>query len=1014
MTPPDTATDREQHFEAVVAEFLEAVEAGKPSDWRYLLDQHPELREELTAFFTGQEQMAGLAEPLRRVLASSSSPGRATPAVELPPGTVLGNYHIRREIGRGGMGIVYEAEQRSLGRRVALKVLPRAATLDPMQLRRFQQEAQAAAQLQHTHIVPVYEVGSGDGLQFYAMQLIDGRSLADWLKTGSAATPHDQAQSTDTATAAQTTAAPVPDRPPEPPWDCRTIARLGLQAAEALDHAHQHGVLHRDIKPANLLLDRSGELWVTDFGLAKSESVGDLTRTGDVVGTLRYMAPERLDGWSDPRSDVYSLGLTLYELLTRRPAFGELAPERLVQRILHDEPPRPRKLNPLVPTDLETIVLKAIAKEPGQRYRSAGEMAEDLRLFLADRPIRARRITPFGRLWRWCRRKPALATLSAALLVALVGFPTALAVNRELANRRLLAEKEQTELKRQEANANYRKARLAVKRFLTEVTDDPRLKSEDNRELRRTLLQSAEPFLKEFVDARPDDPELQAERGEALGQLALISREVGAHDEGLRYLREALAVFEGLAAAQPDAAEHRRIIGDCHLELSRVHQEKFQWVEARQAIDAALGEFDRLREKDPNNPRYRQRLAQCHHSAAVIATNDRRYTDAEKAFREAIRIQSALCKPRESAAPGNLAQLADHHTSLGIVYQQNFRGRLKDAEGELLVAIDILDKLVKQHQAVTNYQRSLAHAHHILAVIYRNTRNPKAGAHFDEAVRLQEVVTARHRSVPQYRERLAQIYADQARYQQHLGRDETAAATLRKVETLMEELFREYPGVYLYAIQLGESRTSLGAMALTKEDFEEAHRQASRALEPVEAVLPKMQDTLVAKHVLVDALALRADALSGSKRHAEALADFNRLLADDKTIMRPFREIRRAYVRAHLGDHKRATDEAREIMAKRASVQHDLDFLQQAACVYALAAAAAEKDTSLDPALRTALADVYAGRSVEFLTKYAASISWTKNGLDALRTDPDLKALQAHPAFLNLMKELEKKIAPKP
>src|SRR5262245_26670164 len=377
MTPPSTASDRDDGFEAVVAEFLEAVEAGKPSDWRHLLAEHPELREELTAFFTGQEQMAGLAEPLRQVLASSSS-HRASPVVELAPGTVLGNYHIRREIGRGGMGIVYEADQRSLGRRVALKVLPRAATLDPLQLRRFPQEAQAAAHLQHTHIVPFYEVGSGDGLQFYAMQLIDGRSLADWLRTGSVSTLHPNAQSADTATVAplataSSDTAPVRDR--ELPWDCRVIAGLGLQAAEALDHAHQHGVLHRDIKPGNLLIDRRGDLWVTDFGLAKSESVGDLTQTGDVVGTLRYMAPERLDGWSDPRSDVYSLGLTLYELLTRRPAFGELGQKQLIQRIMHAEPPRPRKLNPLIPRDLETIVLKAIAKEPAQRYRSAGEMA---------------------------------------------------------------------------------------------------------------------------------------------------------------------------------------------------------------------------------------------------------------------------------------------------------------------------------------------------------------------------------------------------------------------------------------------------------------------------------------------------------------------------------------------------------------------------------------------------------------------------------------------------------------
>jgi tetratricopeptide (TPR) repeat protein len=639
-------------------------------------------------------------------------------------------------------------------------------------------------------------------------------------------------------------------------------------------------------------------------------------------------------------------------------------------------------------------------------------MAEDLRLFLADRPIHARRVTLFGQLWRWQRRKPALAALSTALLVALVGFPTALAINRELANRRLLAEQKQTELKRQEANANYRKARIAVKQFLTAVTNDPRLKSEDNRELRRTLLQSAAPFLKEFVDARPDDPELQAERGEVLGQLALISHETGAHDEALGYLREALAVFESLAAAQPEFAEHKRMIGDCYLELSRLHMEKFRWTEARQAIDAARGEFERLRDSDPENPRYQQRLAQCHHHAAVIATNDRRYPDAEKAFREAIRIQSALCR-LPSATPSDHDQLAGHHINLAVIYQSNFRGRLKDAENELLVAIEILDELVKHQQTVTSYQRSLADAHHVLGVVYNYTLNPKAKTHLDAAVRVQEKLARRHGSVPQYREELGKFYKSQANYQLNIGREEDAVATLRKAETLLEKLVEDYQGVPLYGLRLGEIRTSLAAIALTREDWAEAHRLSSLAVQAIERVLPNPQDTAVAKGTLVDALGMRADALSGLNRYDEALADFDRLLPEDKTILRPFRLIRRAYVRAHLGDHQRATAEANEIMAQRTKVQHDTEFLRQAACIFALAAQAVEKDTSLTDSHRRALADAYTARSIEFLTMFATPLNWNKNGLESLRNDPDLKALQSRPAFLTLMKELEKKIAPK-
>src|SRR5262249_47039468 len=210
----------------------------------------------------------------------------------------------------------------------------------------------------------------------------------------------------------------------------RSVARLGVQVAEALEHAHRQGVLHRDIKPSNLLLDTASTVWVTDFGLAKGEDSEELTQPGDVVGTLRYLAPERLDGRSEPRSDVYSLGLTLYELLTLRPALDDSHRARLIERIREESPPPPSKLDRRIPRDLETIVLKAIAKEPDDRYATAEALAEDLRRFLADRPILARRV-PFPELlWRWCRRNPLVSGLAggvvgliaAVVVVAVTGY----------------------------------------------------------------------------------------------------------------------------------------------------------------------------------------------------------------------------------------------------------------------------------------------------------------------------------------------------------------------------------------------------------------------------------------------------------------------------------------------------------------------------------------------------------------------------------------------------------------
>jgi serine/threonine protein kinase len=330
----------------------------------------------------------------------------------------IGDFTIVREVGRGGMGIVYEAKQQSLGRHVALKVLLQPALLNPKHLERFRFEACAAARLQHAHIVPVFGVGEFNGLHYYAMQFIRGRSLHEVVcalrdvdRDGKRGEPSSA----------------IPDILTElPSWRrssrdyYRHVARIGLQAAEAISYAHQEGVLHRDIKPSNLLLDAEGNIWVTDFGLAKLEGSEGLTETGDFVGTLRYMAPERLEGVLDRRSDIYGLGATLYELLTLRTFQESHSRGQLVNQVLHQLPKAPTKIDPTIPRDLETIILKATAKEPAARYRTAEEMAEDLSRYLADRTILARRSTAKERFLRWCRRNPGVASLTAAVTLVLV------------------------------------------------------------------------------------------------------------------------------------------------------------------------------------------------------------------------------------------------------------------------------------------------------------------------------------------------------------------------------------------------------------------------------------------------------------------------------------------------------------------------------------------------------------------------------------------------------------------
>jgi serine/threonine protein kinase len=378
----------------------------------------------------------------------------------------VGDYRILREVGRGGMGVVYEAEQVSLGRRVALKVLAAPPGKDGRALERFRLEAKAAARLHHTNIVPVFEVGQDGDVCFYAMQFIPGQGLdlvldeLRALRSGGAPAPAGAvAQSMLSGHFTLASGAEGPPPPAgTPPSSAvlpgqteltsaesdrrhyfRAVAQIGLQVALGLGYAHQRGVVHRDIKPSNLLLDLSGVAWITDFGLAKSDD-SDLTRTGDVVGTLRYMAPERFSGQADARSDVYALGLTLYELLTLRPAFDATDRLRLVEMVRRQEAPPPRQIDRRVPGDLETIVLKAMDPEASRRYQSADNLADDLRRFLADEPIQARRASLRERLLRWARHHRDVATaLGAIFVLLLVGLAGTIYSNVQIGKARDVA-----------------------------------------------------------------------------------------------------------------------------------------------------------------------------------------------------------------------------------------------------------------------------------------------------------------------------------------------------------------------------------------------------------------------------------------------------------------------------------------------------------------------------------------------------------------------------------------------
>jgi serine/threonine protein kinase len=662
---------------AALEEYLIQLNTGGPPNRSAFLAEHPEIADELADCLDGLEFIHSAAPRI-------SSPEPSHEVERLAPATQLGDYRILREVGRGGMGIVYEAEQVSLSRRVALKVLPFSAAIDPRQRQRFQVEAQAAAHLHHPHIVPIYSVGCDRGVHYYAMQFIEGRNLASlirdlgtidakasWLEDPSRA---DASLPSTISVHSDSELPPArllePAEPVRGKNDSptnrgraffRTVARLGAQAADGLEHAHGLGVLHRDIKPSNLIVDLRGNLWITDFGLARFEEDAGLTRTGDLLGTLRYMSPEQAQANRvvvDHRTDVYSLGATLYELMTLHTVFDSRDRHELLRLIATEDPIAPRKLDPRIPRDLETIVLKAMAKEPIARYGSAQEMGDDLRRFLADEPILACPPSLLERTARWSRRHRSAVVAAGGIavlsLVVTIGF--------------LWYDQYRTQVHLEKVQASQHREREllrttvdAADKFTMQIFSRlSQAVAGGGGEEMKPLYEDGLRLYEQIVRDSGDDPALRAWKAKALQRVGFFSMVSGRFDRSGKAYKQAISLFEDQLGSLPLYSERHKELAAALKGLGELEVKAHGTKAAEPHYHRSLDIQKKLADRFAQDPHYRVSLIDSQLTWAHHLEREKRVADAARIRWEVTEEYAATAARFASDPVGRMGVISDY------------------------------------------------------------------------------------------------------------------------------------------------------------------------------------------------------------------------------------------------------------------------------------------------------------------------------------------------------------------
>ncbi len=670
----------------IVESCLLALERGARIDSDAIVSANPDLsvplRKCLTSLVTLHDAVHGSEETL---------PGHPS----LTAGGCIGEFVLEEMIGRGGMGVVYAAYQKSLDRRVALKVLPHSALLQPSQLQRFLLEAKAVAQLHHGNIVPIYTVGQEADLHYYTMQLIDGESL---------------------------------DKLPPGHWDngrYREFLTTAIDLTDALRHAHTCGIIHRDIKPSNLLLDRNNKVWITDFGLARCKHETSFTLTGDLLGTVNYMSPEQALGKPvDERTDIYSLGVTLFEMLAGKQAFPGHSRNAVLRSIENDEPPSLRKLRPDVPYDLETVILKAMSKDREERYSSAAEMLYDLEAIHNGMPIDGRRPSPGRRMVRCIIKHRVLASFVGFSLLGITGMLVVMGQLREaqLASTRNLGVAKDT----------YWQGRNLVERWNKDLIQ--RLADIPGAEpIHAQMLSETIDYYQWFLDGKaPSDPKLAPDIADARMGLALALEQQGNVDAAIENYRLAIEQLENLPIQGVPLLAAKLIRAQNDLAVVFLRAERSR--EAVQQLHQAQHILERFRSKTPIDVSYQAalfaNLAKAQSQMGNTYDETGAIARAEGLYRDALEQE-----PSNPEIQSELAAVLDHRALLLADYELELAVQLS---GE---AVSLHQQANHRNQSAKRYQRWGASLHNHAALLHRAGRIDASRATFHQAIEVKSSLT---------------------------------------------------------------------------------------------------------------------------------------------------------------------------------------------------------------------------------------------------------------------------------